>query len=114
MYRECATSVITTSLQIGGYKPINFSIPQSPHRQRSAAGQIRPRSVAASDPHHSLASSILLTQLYIALNAVIALLCGRPIGRIMRLARPSVCLSVCRPIRARNLKTEKRTKNNIS
>jgi len=49
------------------------------------------------------------------------LLCGRPIGRITRLARPSVCLSVCvsvrlfvrLSVRAHNSKTKKHRKLKI-
>ena len=40
------------------------------------------------------------------------LLCGRPVGRVMSLARPSVCPSVCLA-RARNRKTKERRKIRI-
>ena len=39
--------------------------------------------------------------------ACVFIFCGPRIGRIMRFADPSVCLSICR-IRARNSKTKKK------
>jgi len=55
---------------------------------------------------HTL-SSINWTKAGLDIKTTTRLLCSRPIGRIIRLARPAVCLSDC-PLWARNSKTKKK------